>query len=244
MHNRWYWLFKNVLLGPFLRIYNRPEVTGLENIPDQGSAIIASNHQSVMDSFYFPLVCKRQLTFPAKSEYFTTPGFVGSLQKWFFSSVGQVPIDRSSGTALDSMRQAAQEVFSRGDLFAIYPEGTRSPDGRVYKGRTGMARIALETGQKIVPMAMIGSRNANPIGSWVLRPAKVRMKVGTPIDPIGVVKEAGLNPEDSQAPRYLTDYVMKRIVELSGQSYVDLYASDVKKALAEGKGYPPEAQPL
>ena len=145
MKNKWYWAFKYIFFGPVLRVWNRPWTEGIENIPAEGPAILVSNHQAVMDSFFFPLVCPRQITFPAKSEYFTTPGFVGSLQKWFFTSVGQVPIERDSEDAGDAIVQTAESILSRGDLFGIYPEGTRSPDGRVYKGRTGMARIAMET---------------------------------------------------------------------------------------------------
>ncbi|MGV0359708.1 lysophospholipid acyltransferase family protein [Corynebacterium mastitidis] len=243
MQNKWYWTFKYILVGPFLRAWNRPEIEGLENIPAKGSAILASSHQSVMDSFFFPLMCPRQITFPAKSEYFTTPGVVGRLQSWFFTSVGQVPINRNEAGAAEAMSKAAQEVFDRGDLFGIYPEGTRSPDGRIYRGRTGMARIALSTGEKIVPVGMIGSRDANPIGSWLLRPRKVRMRVGEAIDPIAFVKAQGLEPDSQEAVRVLTDHVMSVLVELTGYDYVDVYASEVKKSLEAGKGYPRGAEP-
>ena len=139
MTNNWYWAFKNVLLGPFLRVYNRPTIDGGSNIPTIGAAILASNHQSVMDSFYLPLLCPRQITFPAKSEYFTTPGIVGRLQKWFYTSVGQVPLDRSSAKAGEVLLTAARNILDRGELFGIYPEGTRSPDGRIYRGKTPLA---------------------------------------------------------------------------------------------------------
>ncbi|KQB85200.1 lysophospholipid acyltransferase family protein [Corynebacterium oculi] len=243
MHNKWYWTFKYILMGPFLRVWNRPEIEGVENIPAKGSALLASSHQSVMDSFFFPLMCPRQITFPAKSEYFTTPGVVGRAQSWFFSTVGQVPVNRNEAGAAEAVQKAAQEVFDRGDLFGIYPEGTRSPDGRIYRGRTGVARIALATGEKIIPVGMIGSREANPIGSWLLRPRKVRMKVGEPIDPIAYVKEQGLDPDSQQAVRALTDHVMSRLVELTGYDYVDMYASEVKKSLEAGNGYPRGAEP-
>ncbi|AZA11789.1 2-acyl-glycerophospho-ethanolamine acyltransferase [Corynebacterium gerontici] len=236
--NKWYWAFKYVLVGPLLRVWNRPEVEHLERIPDKGAAILPSNHQAVMDSFYFPLVCKRQLTFPAKSEYFTNTSFVGKLQKWFFTSVGQVPIERGSADAGDQLLEAATEVLEREDLFGIYPEGTRSPDGRVYKGKTGMARIALQTGVQVIPVAMIGTRKANPIGSWIPRPAKVRMRIGEPIDPRAFVLEQGLDPESYEATRYLTDHVMHTLADLAGEEYVDVYAADVKAALEAGRGYP------
>ncbi|KQB86779.1 lysophospholipid acyltransferase family protein [Corynebacterium lowii] len=243
MHNKWYWTFKYILFGPFLRVWNRPEIEGLENIPTKGSALLASSHQSVMDSFFFPLMCPRQITFPAKSEYFTTPGVVGRMQSWFFTSVGQVAVNRNEAGAAETMNKAAQKVFDRGDLFGVYPEGTRSPDGRIYRGRTGMARIALATGEKIIPVGMIGSRDANPIGSWLLRPKKVRMKVGKPIDPIAYVKEQGLEPDSQEAVRVLTDHVMHTLVELTGYEYVDMYASEVKKSLEAGHGYPRGAEP-
>lgn len=243
MDNKWYKLFKYVLFGPFLRMYNRPEIEGLDRIPASGAAILASNHQSVMDSFYLPLLCPRQLTFPAKQEYFTTPGFVGRLQKWFFTSVGQVPIDRNSPNAVETLLDAMREVTSRGDLFGIYPEGTRSPDGRVYRGKTGMARAALELKLPIIPVAMIGTRDANPIGSWIIRPVKVKVRIGQPIDPVTFLAERGIAPESREAPRVLTDHVMHQLAELVGQPYVDMYAADVKKSLEEGHGYPRGAQP-
>lgn len=241
--NKWYWVFKNILVGPFLRVYNRPEIEGLEHIPDSGPAILASNHQAVMDSFYFPLMCPRQMVFPAKAEYFTTPGLTGRIQKWFVTSVGQVPLDRTAGDALDSLRSTAKKVLDAGDLFAIYPEGTRSPDGRIYRGKAGMAVVALETGVQIIPVAMIGSRDANPIGTIFPRPRKVRMRVGEPIDPVAYVTGQGLSRDDRDAARVLTDHVMHVLSELTGQPYVDVYAQDVKKSLAAGNGYPEGAQP-
>ena len=243
MKNNWYRLFKYVLIGPFLRVYNRPEIEGKENIPAEGAAIMASNHEAVMDSFYFPLLCPRQLTFPAKAEYFTAPGIKGKMQKWFFTSVGQVPLDRTADNAMDSLMNTAKMVLDRGDLFGIYPEGSRSPDGRIYKGKTGMAYVAMETGKPVIPIAMIGSRDANPIGSWFPKPAKVRIKLGSPIDPLAFVKEHGLKPGTYEAARKLTDHVMFILADLTGQPYVDAYSKDVKNALEEGKGYPEGTAP-
>lgn len=242
MHNKWYWVFKNVLFGPALRVYNRPYSRGLDNIPDHGGAILASNHQSVMDSFFLPLLCKRQITFLAKQEYFTGIGLVGKAQRWFFTSAGQVPIDRSSGDAARAAMESGKRVVLEGDLLGIYPEGTRSPDGRLYRGKTGMAHIALDTGVPIVPIAMIGSRKANPIGSWIPRPVRVGVIAGEPIDPRAYVESKGLDPESHEAARVLTDYVMQRLVELTGGAYVDMYAADVKESLAAGKGYPEGAE--
>ncbi|MDO5075954.1 1-acyl-sn-glycerol-3-phosphate acyltransferase [Corynebacterium sp.] len=243
MHNKWYWAFKNILLGPVIRVYNRPEIDGLENIPETGPAILASNHQSVMDSFYLPLLCPRQITFLAKQEYFTGTTLVGKFQKWFFTSVGQVPIDRSSADAARAAIESGMNVLRRGDLLGIYPEGTRSPDGRIFKGKTGMAQMALGAGVNVVPVAMIGSREANPIGSWILRPAKVRIRVGAPIDALAYVTSQGLDPESYEAARALTDHVVATLAELSGQTYVDAYAADVKASLAAGDGYPEGTAP-
>lgn len=243
MHNRWYSAFKYVFFGPFLRVWNRPEIEGREHIPSSGPAMLVSNHQAVMDSFYLPLLCPRQITFPAKSEYFTTPGFVGRMQAWFFSSVGQVPIDRDAKDAGEAVIRTAQSIFDRQDLFGIYPEGTRSPDGRIYRGHTGMARIAFRTGEKAIPIAMIGSREANPIGSWIPRPVKVRIRVGEPIDARAWAAERGLDPETHEAARAFTDHVMAILSELSGYPYVNEYAGVVKDSLARGDGYPEGTQP-
>ena len=242
MRNKWYWAFKNVFFGPALRLWNRPWSEGMDRIPKTGSAILASNHQAVMDSFYFPLLCPRQITFLAKSEYFTTPGFVGGIQKWFFTSVGQTPIDRTAKSASDGMMVSARRVLDAGDLWGIYPEGTRSPDGRVYRGRTGMARVAMDTGEQVIPIAMINSRKANPIGTWIPRPVKVGVRVGDPIDPRAWAAERGLDPHDHASAREFTDYVMRTLADLAGKPYVDVYASDVKKSLAAGEGYLPGAE--
>lgn len=239
MHNRWYAIFKNVLAGPALRLYNRPTCTGVENIPAEGGAVLASNHQSVVDSFFLPLMCPRQITFLAKAEYFTGTGFVGGLQKWFFTAVGQVPIDRSSRDAAQAALNTGIDVVKSGDLLGIYPEGTRSPDGRIYRGKLGMAGVALATGAPVIPVIMKGTRKANPIGSWLLRPAKVSMVVADPIDPIAYVTELGLDPTSHEARRALTDHVTRIFADVSGQDYVDRYAADVKEELAKGLGLPP-----
>ena len=243
MQKQWYWMFKNVLIGPFLRVWNRPEMEGVEHIPAEGAAIVASTHQSVMDSFFFPLMSPRRITYPAKSEYFTNTGVVGAVQRWFFNSIGQISVDRGAADAGDALLAAARTVLDKGGVLSIYPEGTRSPDGRIYKGRTGMARIALATDVPIIPMAMIGSREANPIGTWVPRPKKVRMKVGEPIDGRAYVESLGIDPDSREAARPLTDHVMAVLAELSGQPYVDTYASEVKASLAAGKGYPHGTEP-
>ncbi|RNE49506.1 lysophospholipid acyltransferase family protein [Corynebacterium alimapuense] len=242
MHNKWYWAFKNVFIGPALRVWNRPWIEGVDNIPTEGPALVASTHQSVMDSFFFPLVCPRQIIFPAKSEYFTNTGIIGAIQRWFFKVLAQVKVDRTATNAGDATQAAALEVLERGDVFAIYPEGTRSPDGRIYRGRTGMARIALASGVEIIPVAMIDSRRANPIGTWIPRPVKVGMVVGEPIDGRAYVSSLGLDPDSREAVRPLTDHVMMILAELAKQPYINIYASEVKASLAAGYGYPQGAE--
>lgn len=242
MRNKWYSFFK-AILGPGLHAYNRPEIEGAENVPATGAAIVASNHQAVMDSFYLPLMLDRQLRFPAKSEYFTTPGLVGRFQKFFFTAVGQISVDRNATNAGDATVAAARSVLEEGDLFGIYPEGTRSPDGRLYRGRTGIARIAMETGEKVVPVAMIGTRDANPIGSWIPRPAKVRIRIGEAIDPHQWARDNGFDPQSREVIRPFTDHVVHTLAALTEQPYVDIYASTVKESLAAGHGYPEGAEP-
>lgn len=240
MRNRTYWWLKHVFIGPWLWIYNRPFTRGLDKPPADGPVIFASNHLAVMDSFYFPVVNKRQLTFLAKKEYFTTPGVVGAIQCWFFSSVGQVPIDRADKGSQEAALQTALRVLEKGDALGMYPEGTRSPDGRLYRGKTGMARIALESGVKVYPVAMINTNKVNPIGSWIPRPYRCGVIVGDPIDPADF-KDAG---DDYQQARALTDRVMEELAKLSGQEYVkDFYAADVKNSLAAGHGYPEGSAP-
>ncbi|MDV2475232.1 1-acyl-sn-glycerol-3-phosphate acyltransferase [Rhodococcus zopfii] len=222
----WYWLFKYVLLGPLLYLMGRPKIEGGENIPSNGPAILASNHQAVLDSFFLPLMVRRRITFLAKSEYFTGTGLKGGFQRWFFSSVGQVPIDRTGADAAQDALNAGVRVLDQGKLLGIYPEGTRSPDGRLYKGKTGMARLALETGVKVIPVAMVGTDKMNPIGSKTWRPAKITVRIGEPID-FSRFEGMGGN---RFVERTVTDEVMYALMQLSGQEYVDIYAATVKNA--------------
>lgn len=157
--------------------------------------------------------------------------------------MGQVPVDRGSEHAADDVARAANEVFARGDLFGIYPEGTRSPDGRIYRGHTGVARLGLASGHDIVPVGMIGSRKANPIGSWIPRPHTVRMVVGEPIHPVQWAHEHGYDPATPEAARALTDHLMHTLSALTGYPYVDAYATGVKKSLEQAEGYPQGTEP-
>jgi 1-acyl-sn-glycerol-3-phosphate acyltransferase len=220
----WYWTFKYVLLGPLLHLLGRPKVEGLENIPVDGPAILASNHQAVLDSFYLPLVVPRRITFLAKSEYFTGRGAKGRFQRWFFSSVGQVPIDRTGASAAQDALDAGLRVLRNGKLLGIYPEGTRSPDDRLYKGKTGMARLALESGVPVIPVAMIGTAKMNPIGSKLPRPTKVGVRIGKPLDFSRYEGMAG----NRFVERAVTDEVMYELMKLGGQQYVDVYAASMK----------------
>ena len=216
---------KWVFLGPLMRLAFRPEVRGAENLPRTGGALVASNHLAVLDSFVLPLMVPRRMAFPAKSEYFTTPGVVGTLQRWFFSGMGQVPIERGNGRAARAALDTGIGVLREGRLFGIYPEGTRSPDGRLYKGRTGVARMALEAKVPVVPVAMVGTDRANPVGSRFWRPVRIRIVIGEPLDFSRYFDIA----DDRQVERAITDEVMYTLMELSGQEYVDVYASKAKE---------------
>ena len=210
-----YWIVK-AALTPILRFFYRVRSEGIDHVPPTGRAILASNHLAVGDSFFLPMVLRRRITFVAKAEYFEDPKTA-----WFFRSVGQIPIKRSGGSASQGALDAAAEVLERDQLFGIYPEGTRSPDGRLYKGHTGVARLALRCGAPIIPVAMIGTREAQPIGQakpnlWL----PIGIRVGRPIDSARYADRA----EDPMALRQLTDEVMFEIRELSGQDYVNTYA--------------------
>ena len=220
-----YWLLKFVFVGPILRLYNRPRIEGLENIPTEGAAILASNHLSIMDWLFLPLMSPRRITFLAKSEYFTTPGFKGALQRWFFTATGQVPIDRSGADAAEAALITAKRYLDKEKLVGLYPEGTRSPDGRLYKGKTGLARLALETGVPVIPVAMIGTDKVTPPGTTKFRSAKVVVKVGKPMD---FSRFDGLGG-NRFIERAVADEVMYELMQLSGQEYVDIYGSSLKK---------------
>jgi 1-acyl-sn-glycerol-3-phosphate acyltransferase len=222
-----YTLMKYVLLGPVLRLFFRPKIEGLEHIPPTGGAVLASNHLAVADSFFLPLMVPRRVTFLAKREYFTGTGLKGKLQKMFFAGVGQVPIDRSSGAAAQAALDTGVRLLIGGSLLGIYPEGTRSPDGRLYKGKTGLARMVLQSRVPVIPVAMFGTDKANPIGSKMWRPYPIRIRIGPPMDFSRYDGLAG----DRFVERSVTDEIMYALMELSGQQYVDVYAAKVKEDL-------------
>jgi 1-acyl-sn-glycerol-3-phosphate acyltransferase len=227
-----YWVLKHILLGPLMKLTCRPKLEGAEHIPASGGAILVSNHLAVADSFFMPLLMPRRVTFLAKREYFTGQGIKGKLKKYFFSGVGQVPIDRSSGAAARAALDTGIRLLGEGRLLGVYPEGTRSPDGRLYKGKTGVARMALESRVPVIPIAMFGTDKVNPIGSKLWRPHRVRVRVGRPLDFSRYEGLAG----DRFVERSITDEIMYSLMELSGQEYVDIYAAKAKDDLvAQGK---------
>jgi len=223
-----FWLYKYILMGPLLRLLGRPKITGLEYVPDKGAVILASNHLAVADSFYLPLVLRRRIYFLAKSDYFTGTGFKGKLTKFFYSSTGQVPIDRTDADSAADALNAAARILDKGTLLGMYPEGTRSPDGRLYKGKTGLARIALETGIPVIPVAMVGTDVVNPPGSKMWHFGRVEVRFGKPMDFSRFEGLAG----NRFIERAVIDEVMYELMQLSGQEYVDLYAADVKEGKA------------
>jgi 1-acyl-sn-glycerol-3-phosphate acyltransferase len=234
-----YFWMKWVFLGPLLRLVFRPEVEGKENIPATGGALLASNHLAVADSFFLPLMLSRRVTFPAKLEYFTQPGIKGRFKKWFFTGMGQIPIDRSGGAAAQAALDTGIRLLREGHLLGIYPEGTRSPDGRLYKGKTGLARMVLESRVPVIPVAMFGTDKANPIGSKMWRPYKIRIKIGKPLDFSRYEGLAG----DRFVERSITDEIMYALMELSGQEYVDVYAAKAKELMAAQEAGEPAALP-
>ena len=222
----WYWLMKYVFMGWLFTLLGRPKAEGLEHLPRSGPAILASNHLAVADSFYLPLVAPRRITFLAKQEYFTGSGFKGALLRWFYCNTGQVPIDRSSGDSAQAALDTAARILGEGKLLGMYPEGTRSPDGRLYKGKTGLARLALHTGVPVIPVAMVGTNNVNPPGTKLLRFSKVTVRFGEPMDFSRFEGLAG----NHFIERAVTDEVMYELMGLSGQEYVDIYAATVKNS--------------
>ena len=223
-----YWFFVNGF-GFIARHRLGPAVTGLENVPREGGAIIAANHLAVIDDALIPITCPRMVHFMGKAEYFEGKGLKGKFKKWWFTSVGVFPVDRSGGSKSLGALEHAREIIEDGHLFGIHIEGTRSPDGRLYKGHTGAAKLALETGCPIVPVAIIGSDKLQPVGTVIPKKGKTQVLYGKPIE---VHKKAAdeITHEDL---RSLTDAVSKAIQKMSGQEYVDEYAQKVKARMKE-----------
>ncbi|MFF3945327.1 lysophospholipid acyltransferase family protein [Streptomyces sp. NPDC001902] len=220
-----------IAIGHPLRAAFRPWVEGMEHIPKQGAAILASNHLSFSDSFFLPAVLDRKVTFIAKAEYFTTPGIKGKLTAAFFKGVGQLPVDRSGARgAGEAAINSGIKVIEAGELFGIYPEGTRSPDGRLYRGKPGgLARIALATGAPVIPVAMIDTEKIQPPGQVMPKLMRPGIRIGKPLD---FTRYMGME-HDRFILRSVTDEVMYEIMKLSGQEYVDIYATAAKRQIAE-----------
>ncbi|HQY34326.1 lysophospholipid acyltransferase family protein [Actinotalea sp.] len=233
-----YWLMKRVIAGPLLRGMFRPWVRGMDHIPESGGAILASNHLAVIDSFVLPLMLSRKIRFIGKAEYFTGTGVKGRLQAGFFRGVGTIPVDRGGGKASEAALHTGLGVLQSGNLFGIYPEGTRSPDGRLYRGKTGVARLALESGVPVIPVAMIGTNIAQPIGQVIPKPMRLGIVIGEPLD---FSRYKGME-NDRFILRSVTDEIMYALMSISGQEYVDTYAATAKARIAAGRD-PEDAGP-
>jgi 1-acyl-sn-glycerol-3-phosphate acyltransferase len=207
----------------------RPKVSGLRHVPSNGPVIIASNHLSFSDSIFMPLVVPRSVTFLAKSEYFTSPGIKGFIKKITFIALGQVPVDRSGGKRSEAALLTGLKLLKDNHCIGIYPEGTRSPDGRLYKGRTGIARMAIESGAPIIPVAMFNTAEIQPTGQVVPKVRRVEMVFGEPMYFTG-------DSTDQAVLRAATNQLMEKIAELSKQEYVpNMYASEAKDAIKNSK---------
>ncbi|WP_084692015.1 lysophospholipid acyltransferase family protein [Parafrankia elaeagni] len=240
----WYWLFRMLFIGPLLGLLARPTVSGAEHIPRRGPVILASNHLAVSDSFLLVRLVPRKISFLAKREYFTGRGLRGRLVAWMFTAAGQVPVDRSGGAAATAALTAGVRVLRAGGVWGVFPEGTRSPDGRLYRGRTGVARVALATGAPVVPVVITGSAQVSPRGSRRWRRGRVHITVCPPLDVSrhrGALGPDGLGPDGLEAAgpfsarqwavvRSVTDEVMRVIALHSPQEYVDTYATDHRGA--------------
>jgi len=231
-----------LVIGPGLHLLARTEIVGAENVPGSGGAILASNHLSVLDSFYLPLMLDRPLTFAAKSEYFTGRRPSDRIVGAYLRATKQLSVDRAGARAAQEMLEAALALLNGGALFGIYPEGTRSPDGRLYRGRTGIGWLALHARVPVIPVAMIGTDRILPPGHRLPRPGRIKIRVGQPL----AFDEYADQPAGARQRRAVTDRVMEAIRELSGQEFVPMYASVRKEQLAaaNGAGSPPDRDPI
>ena len=222
-----YWLMKYIVIGPLLKAIFRPWIVGRKNVPVEGAAILASNHLSFIDSVFLPLMIDRPMSFLAKSDYFTGKGLKGWATRMFMKGTGQIPIDRTGGKASEASLNTGLQVLGRGDLLGIYPEGTRSPDGRLYRGRTGLARMALEAHVPVIPVVMVDTDTVMPIGRRMPHIGRVGMVLGEPLD---FSRFAGMEG-DRYILRSVTDEIMVALQRLGEQTYDDVYASTVKNRL-------------
>lgn len=220
-----YWVMKHIIGGPLINSAFRPWTRGMENIPRSGGVILASNHLSFIDSIILPAVIDRRVTFLAKSDYFTRKGIGGWFIRQFMLAAGQLPIDRGGGKASEDSLNSGLAVLAGGDVLGIYPEGTRSPDGKLYRGRTGVARMILEAGVPVVPVVMVGTGEIMPIGRRFPKIRQVGMVFGEPMD---FSRFRGMEG-DRFILRSITDEIMYELLRLGHQEYVDVYASSVKE---------------
>ncbi len=221
-----------LVAGPFLRLLAPTRVIGAEHIPATGPAIMASNHLSVVDSIFLPLMVERPVTFAAKSEYFTGTRLRDRVVGAYLRSTNQLSTDRAGARAAQSMLDAAVDRLNSGELFGIYPEGTRSPDGRLYRGRTGVGYLALNSGAPVIPVAMIGTEHILPPGHRVPRPGRIEIRIGEPL----TFEEYRGQPAGARQRRAVTDEVVRAIQKLSGQEFVPMYASVRKDELSQAAG--------
>lgn len=221
---------KRVFAGPLVHLIWRPWIRGAQNVPAEGGAIMASNHMAVFDSVFLPVMIDREIVFIGKQEYFTGSGLKGRLTAGFMRGVGTIPVDRGGGKASEAALRTGLRRLEDGGLFGIYPEGTRSPDGRLYRGKTGIARLALESGAPVIPVAMIGTGEAQPIGRRIPKVMRVGVVIGEPLD---FSRYKGME-NDRFILRSVTDEIMYAIMSLSGQEYVDVYAATQKARIATG----------
>ncbi len=220
-----------VVAGPVLHVLWRPSISGAANVPASGGAILASNHLSVVDSLFLPLMLERPVTFAAKSEYFTGTRLIDRVTAAYLRRTKQLSVDRSEARSSRGMLEAALSLLRAGELFGIYPEGTRSPDGRLYRGRTGVGWLALASGLPVIPVAMAGTDHVLPPGRKIPRLGQVEVRVGKPMS----FAHHGDTGAPARARRAITDEVLRAIQELSGQEYVHVYASARKEQLAASR---------
>jgi 1-acyl-sn-glycerol-3-phosphate acyltransferase len=227
-----YWLLKYVLLGPLLRLIYRPKAVGLEHIPGEGPVILAANHVSFVDSLFMPLVIKRPVVFLGKADYFDS-----WRTRWFFRAVHVIPVRREGGSAGEAAISTGVAALQEGLVAGIYPEGTRSPDGRLYRGKSGVARMALEAQVPVIPVAVEGTREIMPLDAKLPRlRGRVTVRFGKPL----VFDRYYDRPRDRFVLRSVTDEIMYEIMMLSGQEYVDEYAAKVKDELRRQLAAPQE----
>ena len=227
-----YWTMKHVVIGPPLKGVYRPRVKGIENIPPVGGAILAANHLSFVDSLFMPLMCPRDVVFLGKADYFDS-----WRTRWFFKAAGVIPVRREGGSAGEAAIMAGIRALKEGHVAGIYPEGTRSPDGRLYRGKTGVARMALEAQVPVIPVGIFGTPEVMPLDKKMPRlKGQPVIEFGKPLS----FERFYDRPTDRFVLRSVTDEIMYEIMMITGQEYVDEYASKVKKQLEAAKRGAPE----